>query len=79
MKTATVKFWSEARGFGFLVPEDGGPEVFVHVSNLEDPDLEALARGARVEFEEGLSARTGKSEAIRVRVLDASPASPVTR
>jgi CspA family cold shock protein len=65
----TVKFWNEQRGFGFITPDDGGSDVFVHISAIDD-GLDGLTEGQHVEFEEGPShRRTGKFEATNVKVL----------
>ena len=47
----TVKFFSHARGFGFIQPEDGGKDVFVHASALERSGVPALNEGDKVQFE----------------------------
>jgi len=50
-QTGTVKFFNHARGFGFITPDDGGKDVFVHISALEKSGLPALDEGMRVNFE----------------------------
>ena len=50
MQTGTVKFFNESKGFGFIVPDDGGNEVFVHVSGIQGGPLN---EGDKVEFEIG--------------------------
>ena len=50
-QTGTVKFFNHARGFGFITPDDGGKDVFVHISALEKSGLPALDEGMRVTFE----------------------------
>ncbi len=47
-----VKFFNEQKGFGFITPDDGGKDLFVHANNLGD-GLRSLDEGAAVEFEEG--------------------------
>ena len=63
----TVKLWNE-RGYGFLRPDQPGPDVFAHVSNLAD-DLEELKPGQRVQYVERISSRNGKPEAIAVELI----------
>jgi CspA family cold shock protein len=58
--SGTVKFFNALRGFGFIVPDDGGPDVFVHRTNC--PDLMALAEHQRVRFEIEHSAKGLKAK-----------------
>lgn len=51
MSIGTVQFFNTARGFGFIAPEDGGRDVFVHVSALDRAGLTQLLEGQRVNFE----------------------------
>ncbi len=51
MSTGTVKFFNEQRGFGFITPEDGGKNVFVHRSAIQAEGVTSLAEGAQVEFD----------------------------
>jgi cold shock protein len=67
MATGTVKFFAQDKGFGFITPDNGGPDVFVHVSAL---GLGAsLKDGDKVSFEIGQDRKTGKSKAESVTVL----------
>lgn len=50
MSTGTVKFFNETKGFGFITPEDGGKDIFVHISAIEQGQL---SDGDKVEFEIG--------------------------
>ncbi len=47
----TVKLYRADRGFGFIIPDDGGKDLFVHVNTLKMSGIEALAKGDRVEYE----------------------------
>ena len=50
-QTGTVKFFNQSKGFGFIKPDDGGKDVFVHVTAVENSRLTALDEGMRVSFE----------------------------
>ncbi len=67
MANGTVKFFNESKGFGFITPENGGPDVFVHVSALQGTS--SLRDGQRVSYELGQDRKTGKSKAENVSVL----------
>ena len=64
----TVKHWN-AKGYGFIKPDELGPEIFIHATNLAD-DLEELRLGQRVQYAERTSTRNGKPEAIAVELVD---------
>jgi cold shock protein len=51
MATGTVKWFSDAKGYGFVTPEDGSKDVFVHHSNIAGSGFKTLTEGAKVEFE----------------------------
>jgi cold shock protein len=51
METGTVKWFSDEKGYGFITPENGGKDLFVHHSNIAGTGFKTLAEGARVEFE----------------------------
>ena len=62
----TVKWFNKEKGFGFITPDDGGRDIYVHVSNVETPDKN-LTDGQRVEFESQIG-RKGP-EAVKVKSL----------
>ena len=65
MPTGKLKFWNADRGFGFIKPEESGPDLFVHVSGvMSDP-----RRGQQVSFEIEEDRKTGRPKAVRVRAL----------
>lgn len=51
MATGTVKFFNTTKGFGFIAPEDGGKDVFVHISAVERAGMPALSEGQRVCYD----------------------------
>ena len=51
MAIGTVKFFDSTRGFGFIAPEDGSKDVFVHISAVQRAGMDALSEGQRVEYE----------------------------
>jgi cold shock protein len=68
MPTERVKFFNEGRGDGFIVPADGGPDVFVHVHEIEAPGMKMLVAGPLVAYEVG-GARDGRSKAVNLRLV----------
>lgn len=60
MTTGTVKFFNGQRGFGFIQPDDGDKDVFVHVTALERAGIQSLNEGQKVEFDTRSDPRTGK-------------------
>ncbi|MDW9911635.1 cold-shock protein [Sinorhizobium meliloti] len=67
MPTGTVRFFNDDKGFGFITPENGGTDVFVHVSALQRGG--SLKEGDKVSSEVGQDRKTGKSKAENVSVL----------
>ena len=61
MTLGTVKFYNEQRGFGFIEPEDGGKDVFVHATALERAGIRSLAEGQKVSFDTEVDSRSGKT------------------
>ena len=65
MTTGTVKWFNSSKGFGFIEPEDGGKDVFVHISAVEKAGLSSLNEGQRVSFE--LTEERGKTAAVNLK------------
>jgi CspA family cold shock protein len=63
MTTGTVKFFNAAKGFGFIEPEDGSKDAFVHISAVERAGMSTLSEGQKVTFELVSDARSGKMSA----------------
>jgi len=61
MKAGTVKFYNDQKGFGFIAPEDGGSDVFVHATALERAGLSGLREGQKVSFDTEIDRRSGKT------------------
>lgn len=68
MATGTVKWFNAEKGYGFIQPEDGSNDVFVHISALEAAGLSGLAEGQRVSFD--LTENRGKTAAGDVKLAD---------
>ncbi len=76
MASGTVKFFNADKGFGFIAPDTGGADVFVHVSALERAGIRGLNEGDRVSFEVEEDRRSGKASATDLRVTGTGSGSP---
>jgi CspA family cold shock protein len=63
MNTGTVKFFNTTKGFGFIQPDNGGADVFVHISAVERAGLRTIVEGQKLSFEVVKDSRSGKSAA----------------
>ena len=70
MQNGTVKWFNAQKGFGFIQPDNGGTDVFVHISAVERAGLNGLNDGQKVTFEVVADRRTGKSSADRLQLVD---------
>jgi cold shock protein len=69
MATGVVKWFNGQKGFGFIQPDNGGPDVFVHISAVERAGLHGLAEGQKISFEAKADPRRGKTSAENLRKL----------
>ena len=67
MNTGTVKFYNSTKGFGFIQPDAGGADVFVHATALERSGMSGLAEGQKVAFETQVDARNGKTAVSKIQ------------
>lgn len=66
MATGTVKWFNTTKGYGFIQPEDGGKDVFVHVSAVERAGMNGLFEGQKLSFELQRDSRSGKESAANL-------------
>lgn len=69
MATGKVKWFNDQKGFGFIKPDEGGNDIFVHISAVERSGLRTLAEDQAVSYELHLDERRGKSSAVELKVL----------
>jgi cold shock protein len=67
MPTGKIKMFAEDRGFGFIIPDDGGDDVFFHVTSLRDGD--DITPGVEVSFKIGADKKNGKIKAVSVDLV----------
>jgi CspA family cold shock protein len=68
MTTGVVKFFNTSKGFGFIAPDGGGKDVFVHITALQRSGIQSLAEGQKVSFETA-PGRDGRISADRLKVV----------
>ncbi len=69
MPTGTVKWFNATKGYGFIQPDEGGNDVFVHISAVERAGLGTLRDGQKVEFEVRRDPKRGKSSAEELKAV----------
>ncbi len=69
MSTGTVKWFNVTKGFGFITPDDGGKDAFVHLSAVERAGMAHLSEGQKVEFELVADRRSGKPAAENLKAV----------
>ena len=67
METGTVKWFNETKGYGFIQPDSGGKDVFVHVTAVERSGLRGLQEGQKVSYELETDRRNGKTSAVNLK------------
>lgn len=68
-QSGTVKFFNQSKGFGFITPDDGGNDVFVHISALQRSGITALDEGMKVSFETEPDRRGKGPKAVNLQVV----------
>ena len=69
MQTGIVKWFNSQKGFGFIQPEDGSKDVFVHISAVERAGMGALNEGQKISYDVVADRKTGKSSADNLRTV----------
>lgn len=69
MATGTVKWFNSDKGYGFIQPDTGGKDVFVHVTAVEAAGMRSLSDGQKISFEETPDRKSGKMSATNLRAL----------
>jgi CspA family cold shock protein len=69
MSQGTVKWFNSQKGFGFIQPDDGGKDVFVHISAVERAGMSNLHEGQKISYEVVADRKTGKSSADQLRAV----------
>jgi CspA family cold shock protein len=67
MAVGTVKWFNATKGYGFIQPEDGGKDIFVHITAVERSELNGLTEGQRVSFDLERDRRSGKDAAVNLK------------
>lgn len=70
MANGTVKFFNTTKGFGFITPDDGSDDVFVHISALEKAGIRQLNDGQKVSYE--VETHKGRTSAVQIQLQDAA-------
>ena len=69
MATGTVKWFNATKGFGFIQPDDGGNDVFVHISAVERAGMGSLNEGQKLSFDSQVDSKRGKTSAENLRAV----------
>lgn len=69
MSTGTVKWFNETKGYGFITPDAGGSDIFVHISAVERSGLRGLNEGQKISYDLEADRKTGKSAAVNLKTV----------
>jgi len=69
MSNGTVKWFNATKGYGFIQPEDGSADIFVHISAVERAGMTNLKEGQKLSFDTEVDQRKGKSSAVNLKAL----------
>lgn len=67
MATGTVKWFNTQKGYGFVQPDDGGADIFIHITAVEKAGLRSLNEGQKVSFDVQVDEKRGKSNAVNIQ------------
>ena len=67
METGTVKWYNETKGYGFIQPDNGGKDIFVHATALERAGMRGLREGQKISYELQTDERTGRASAVNLQ------------
>lgn len=69
MATGTVKWFNTEKGYGFVEPDEGGKDVFIHISAVQRSGMDSLAEGQKISYELATDRRTGKQAADNIQSM----------
>jgi cold shock protein len=69
VSTGTVKWFNETKGYGFITPDAGGSDIFVHISAVERSGLRGLNEGQKISYDLEADRKTGKSAAVNLKTV----------
>ena len=70
MQNGTVKFFNTTKGFGFIAPDNGGDDAFVHISSVQRSGLQGLQEGDKVMYDTATDQRSGKTAVDNIQMAD---------